>query len=92
MASSCGLPKQFRDFKVVINSSKFIDLGGGSLGIKLSASGSITQVQLATLLNEQNDKTRQSGDHRRVERGLNHIRQIQQQRQRGLDRDYGSSR
>ena len=50
------LPKQFLDYNAVINSSKFIDLGGGSLGIELSASGSITQVQLAKLLNEQIDK------------------------------------
>ena len=30
-------------------------------------------------------------DHRSVERGLNHILQMQQQRQRGPDRDYGPS-
>ena len=52
------LPKEFRDFNVVINSSKFIDRGAASLGIELSASGSITQAQLATLLNEQIGETR----------------------------------
>ena len=46
------LPTLFRDFRVSINSLKFIDLGDGQLGIELSATGSITQVQLATLLNE----------------------------------------
>ena len=51
------LPEEFRDFNVVTDGSKFIDLGDGRLGIELLASGSITQDQLATLLNELIDNT-----------------------------------
>ena len=48
------LPEEFRDFNVTINSSKFIGMDGG-LGVEVSASGSITQDQLATLINESVD-------------------------------------
>ncbi len=47
------LPEEVRAFNVVINSASFIDLGGGRLGLKLSASGFATQTQLAELINEQ---------------------------------------
>ena len=46
------LPKEVRAYKVVIHSADFIALDGDGLGLKISASGSITQAQLSTLLNK----------------------------------------
>lgn len=50
------LPKELQAYNVVIDGADFMDLGGGRLGLKLLASGLITQAQLAELINEQISK------------------------------------
>lgn len=50
-AKQYRLPEEVRAYDVVIREASFIDLGDGRLGLKVSASGTITQKQLAILLN-----------------------------------------
>ncbi len=46
------LPAQMQAYDARLNAAKFVDLGNGKLGLRLEASGAITQAQLATMINE----------------------------------------
>ena len=50
------LPPEFKQYNVNIKEAKFVQMQNGHLGIKLAASGSITQQQLADLINKEISK------------------------------------
>lgn len=45
-----ALPAEFDRYKVKVQNASFVDIGGGKLGLNLSATGKATQAQLAELI------------------------------------------